>query len=552
MPRRPRANPVRELARLVRTSGQDAAGEKTRALRELVGRARLPAAELPALQDLLLFLRAHPDDAAVFQAAGAALARLRAWAPRRPPAVFEETGLPGSVSGDAWGFALLRRLTRLHPGTLELDWDALEDPGPLQAAVVRVLAGAEVPGLDDIRLEWDDWMAAARARPGQTDLEVLLELFAGAPGSASEREARYDACALPVRWRHENPGGARAELLWPCPRPVPLDGPPPQAPTLAPLLRRAPSFRRLAPAEGERFLDLATSVLATRRSEIRPLSHGSAHDVTWVEAGRGLAVVLVGVGPEEREALEALYTMLLVRNGVPIAYGPASITAGCTEMGLQLFPEFRGRETRWLYAQTLRALHHVLGSRHFFLTAYGVGAGNPEALQAGSFWFYRRLGFRPASAEVERLARAEERRFARSPGARSTLATLKRLAETSVHLDLSRGRWHPLPLGPVGLAVTRRIVGVHGGDRARAAREDARLVARALGGRAGLPSATLALLAPVLALDPALARRPRVERAALRAYVRAKGAPSEREADAHLRAAPGFLAALRKAAEPSG
>jgi hypothetical protein len=42
----------------------------------------------------------------------------------------------------------------------------------------------------------------------------------------------------------------------------------------------------------------------------------------------------------------------------------------------------------------------------FPLTDYGMGAGDPEALRADSFWFYRRLGFRPTSAEVEPLANA--------------------------------------------------------------------------------------------------------------------------------------------------
>lgn len=261
-------------------------------------------------------------------------------------------------------------------------------------------------------------------------------------------------------------------------------------------------------------------------------------------------VALVGVVPGYREALESLYTALLLQNGVPIAYGPASVAAGCCELGLNLFEEFRGVETRHVFAQYLRVLHQVLGARAFFVTAYGMGAGNPEALRAGSFWFYRRLGFRPSNPAVEVLAQTEEARLGASPGARSDLRTLRRLSDTSVWFDLSRGACRPLALGRIGLAVTRRIVAEHRGEREAGRRRDATRVARALALGGTVPRATLELLAPVLALDPELERRPARERARLARFCRAKAGPSEGGADRWLQSCPGVLAALSRAAEP--
>lgn len=558
-----REDPVVALAELARTFGAAAARRKRGLLARLAATPRFSPARLALLQETLLFLLAYPDDRRVLEAARAQVARLRSVvgaALERAGAAGEEalrdSGLPGTAMVDTYGFPLLLRLRRLFPGALEIDWDEEPDTGKLQAAVVQLLLGAEVPGLDDITLDWDDWLAACRpeapAAERPRDLDLLLDLFERAPLRPTEREWRFDGCELPVRWRLDRVGSARCELLAPSTRPHYQRRAPASSAVAFETLVRAPLADpgRLPRREGERFLDLAAAALAVRQSEIRPLSYGNPEDVTQVACGSGLVVALIGAVPGYREALESLTTVLLLKNGVPVAYGPASVSAGCCELGLNLFDEFRGVETRWLYAQYLRVVHHVLGARAFFLTPYGMGVGNPDALRAGSFWFYRRLGFRPSNPEVEALARAEEARLVRQKGARSDLRTLRRLAETSVWLHLARGGTAPLPLGPIGLAVTRRVAREHGGDRARAQRRDEARVARALGLRKG--EGALPLLAPVLALDAELERRPLRERRALAAFVRAKAAPSEVGADARLLACPGWLAALRRAAAREG
>lgn len=548
--------PVRALSALARTFGPEAARQKRAWLERLGAARRLSATQLVSAQETLLFLLAYPDDAATLAGARAAVRHLGGWSAAvraRSPAALADTGLPGSAMVDTYGFPLLQRLSRLFPGDLELDWDEAPDTARLQAAVVQLLHGAEVPGLDDITLDWDDWFAACRTDAGQRDLELLLRLFERAPLRPTEREWRFDGCELPVRWRLDAEGSARSELLWPVARPhFRRRAPARSGASFTALVRRPLADPgRLARAAGQRFVDFAAAALAVRQSEIRPLSYGNPADVTLVECGAGLVVALVGAVPEYREALESLYTVLVLQNGVPIAYGPASVSAGCCELGLNLFDEFRGVETRHLYAQYLRVVHHVLGARYFFLTSYGMGAGNPEALRAGSFWFYRRLGFRPTRARVEALARAEERRLARTPGARSDMATLRRLSDTAAFLDLSAGRCRPLALGRLGLAVTRRLTQAYGGERELGLRRDVARVRRALQPRAVLPRAALELLAPLLALDDELERRPRRERAALERFLRAKAAPSEVGADAHLSACPGFVDALRRAAPPA-
>lgn len=135
-------------------------------------------------------------------------------------------------------------------------------------------------------------------------------------------------------------------------------------------------------------LDLALCALSSRNLEIYPLMYGDPEDVNLVDVGRGLTVMLSGVRPELRSPLEAVFFFSILKNGVPIAYGPASS----------------------------------------FL---------------GAFWFYRKLGFSAVNPAVEALAQSEEAIMAEQPGYRCSLATLRKLSHTSAYLDLSGGRCRP-------------------------------------------------------------------------------------------------------------
>jgi hypothetical protein len=299
-------------------------------------------------------------------------------------------------------------------------------------------------------------------------------------------------------------------------------------------------------------LDVALAALCSRNLEIHPLAYADPRDVTRADVGRGVSVVISGMTPELRSVPESDLFFLIVKNGIPLAYGPASVFLGCCEMGVNLFPEFRGGEIRFLYAQLLRSLHHLAGARYFFLVAYGMGEDNPDALKSGAFWFYRRLGFRAANPEVEALARAEEAIMARRPGHRSDLATLKKLSHTEAYLDLSKGACRPIDMGRLGRAVTRLVATEYGGDREAAMRGTARSMTGVLGipdHPAWSPQEKEALrrMAPVAALVPDLSDWSRRERAALAAWIRAKGAGSELACasigSAHARLAQGLARA---------
>ena len=548
---------IADLVRSAGTFGADAAKRKLRLLTRIADGKRCSARDLLQLHDALCFLRAYPDNAQVLSAVESLIRLLRPWLhsldidPDSP--LLENEGFPGAVTRYEFSLPLLQRMQPRFRDCFEIDWDELEDPNPLVNALGLLVTSPECQGLDDINLELGDWFAAARPDRSETDLEFLISLFANGSLGDAATDLFYESCSIPIRFELAEPGTARSELIWPVDRvhyqKQDLDR---KRRTLASVVRRPFTHaRKLSARQGEAIIALAQGALCARSLEIRTLSYANAHDVTLADCGRGLQIALIGVVPRYRDPLESHYCTLVLKNGVPIAYGPGTVSLGCCEIGLNLFPEFRGAEVRFIYPQFVRALHQLLGASYFFLTPYGMGRDNAAAIRTGAFWFYRKLGFRPTNPDVEALALQEEQQMRATPGYRSNHAMLRRMSDTSVFFDLSGGECRPLDLSAIGLHQSRFIAKIHGGDRRRAVQACISRVARALGhpGVAKLsPERRRAweMLAPLLATIPDLEHWSARDKQRLLRILHEKGGPGERGVDRMIRAHDRLCVALRE------
>jgi hypothetical protein len=529
------ADPVRELAALSHTFGGEAAAQKRRLLETIAAAERFSARGLRELQDTLGFMLAYPDSPAVLAAVNRCVQRLRPQAARATggdpgKASFLNSGLPGSTTAHVFGYEVVRRLAELFPGSVDVDWDEMEDEMRLSDALAAVVSPAEARGLDDEGLDMETWLRACRARPGGNTLETILDWLERWPMPAERRSALFDGCELPVRFSLAGPGRGRLEAALKAPRiRYQTRVVPRETFSLPPRIRRPiAGARRLSPAAGRRRIDLSLLALGTRNLEIYPLIHADPARVTVVPCGRGFELTLAQVVPERRTVPEALFFFLIRKNGVPVAYGPASVFLGCCEMGINLFPEFRGGEIRYLYTQFMRVLYHLAFVRYFYVVPYGMGEDNEEALASGAFWFYRKLGFRASNPRVEALAREEEATMRKKPGYRSPRPVLRRLSHTYAVLDLSRGTVPRFNYARLGRRVTRLIDGDYGGDRVRARRGCVRRLVRALGITGydrwdPRQKTAMEQLAPCFAVIPGLERWSARERSALAVAIRARG-----------------------------
>jgi hypothetical protein len=496
------------------------------------------AEALLARHERLCFERAFPRSAAARRRAEHALAGFERLVGKRRDEL-ANTGIAGTIYHYPFNHAMARWLSARYGSAVEIDWAAYRRRAwdDVAALLSLAVAWAENEGLDDDDVPSWEWIRVAKGRDRRTDLAWLLDLLAAQRFAPALEAHLYESLNLPLRW---DLAGCRDAITH-----ARLPGRPFYHRTLrtgrpadfAAEVRRPPGrLRLLAPAAGRRVIDAARAALSQREREFHVIVHGHDREVYAVAAGRGLDLYVIGLAPALRLTLESDYGALLVKNGVPIGYGYAVLLFDRADIGINIFPGYRGGESAYVFDRFCAVFHHHFGARTFVMRRYQVGHHNPEGIDAGSFWFYHRLGFRPLDHAVRRAAEVEAARLARRPGTRSTPATLRRLARSDLVLDIGGApaeRFRDVDVRAVGLAVTRAVRRHHGGDRARAVRESVRHVARALGAASVPPR-----LAPVAALVPGLARWEPGQRRHLLALLRSKERPRER---------PFVLAMLRHA-----
>ena len=483
---------------------------------------------LIARHERLCFARAFPRSAGELRRAERELAAFERLAvPHRDE--LRNTGIAGTTYRYPFNYAMTRWLRARYGRAVEIDWPAYRRrPWDDVAALLSlVVAWSENEGLDDDDVPSWEWIRTAKGPDRRTDLGWLLDLLA-AQRLAPKLEAHlFESLNLPVRWDLAGCRDAITHARLPA-KPFfhrrlrsgrPAD--------FAREVLRAPGpLQLLTPERADRVIDAARAALSQREREFHVIVHAHRREVYRVAAGRGLEIYVIGLAPALRLTLESDYGALLVKNGVPIGYGYAVLLFDRADIGINIFPTYRGGESPYVFDRFCAVFHHHFGARKFVMRRYQIGHHNPEGIEAGSFWFYYKLGFRSLARTVRGEAEAERARLERRAGARSEPGVLRRLARSDMMLatdGTGPEEFRDVEVRRVGFAVTRSIRARHGGDRAIAIAAAVRTVALALGAEA-VPER----LAPVAALIPGLGRWEPGERRGLLALLRAKELPRER------------------------
>jgi hypothetical protein len=255
--------------------------------------------------------------------------------------------------------------------------------------------------------------------------------------------------------------------------------------TLARELAAPPlAVKRLAPATARKMIELILDTSAMRFRELYGFSHPDDTRVFSADAGRGVEIVFFGLAPGWRLPLRAYHAGMFFKNGVPAGYVETLSLFNRAEVGFNLYYTFRDGESAWLYAQLLHLFHQALGVNCFSVDPYQIGDENPEAIDSGAFWFYRKLGFRPVDAQLAALALREEERIAHTPGYRSSRRTLQRLAKGYVLFEgpgAEAGQWDSFSIRNVGIEATRALAARFGSNTERMRHAASRFAARHFG-----------------------------------------------------------------------
>jgi hypothetical protein len=281
-------------------------------------------------------------------------------------------------------------------------------------------------------------------------------------------------------------------------------------------------------------MDTIREVMAVRYRELYGTTLGDPNTVTRATLGRGVVMYFWNLPATRRLPLRAYFAGFTLKNGVPINYIEAIGLCEWIEVGFNTFYTYRQGETAWIYAQALRCLGALTGATTISVYPYQIGQNNDEAIDSGAFWFYRKLGFRSGSQDLEQLAKREEQKIAANPQYRTPKKTLKRLAEAHVFYDLpgsKRYAWDNFSARNLGLRVNRRMAREFEGDassmRSAAVSEVSRALEINLSGWTSAERSALDNWALLLALIPDLRRWPAKEKQDAAKIIRARAGSNE-------------------------
>lgn len=545
---------LRALAELERRRfefGPEAAARRLELLGRLA-RARLASARaVSRLHDVLCFIRAYPDDAAILAQAEKMLQGFQLRADLRAHrTALANTGIAGTTIHYRFFAGQAHWLARKWPQQLKLDRSDREAEVRIAQALPTLLTHAEACALRELKEPAYRGLDRLRGS-GETDAVFLLRNAAAMPGSGFTREAFVDSMDASFVLA-PGPGTPSRTLERFDAAPVVLrsEAPPRGRPDLRQELERAPrALKRLTGHRAQSLVDLARGAMAVRERSLEAFSFADARDAWLVDDGDGLAFCFAGVIPERRHAVASYYGGLTLRNGVPIGYWQADILGAGAALSFNTFEAFRGAEAAHVFVRWLAALRHLFGTTSFSIEPYQLGKGNEEGIESGAWWFYAKLGFRPRDPAALALAAAELRKAARRSRHRTAPATLRRLAGHHVFFDADPSRPRPfVSLAELGMRCGMALSARGATDRTRAVDEasDALMHLCALDSLRSFTSAQREAwrrLAPVLAMLDVV-RWSAGERHALVELVRAKGGRSERDYVLRYRAHPRLDAAI--------
>jgi hypothetical protein len=532
---------MRDLTALERLKLRYGAGIAARRLRLLrrLDRTRLKsAAAVQRLHELLCFLRAYPDDAAVHAQVERMLARFAQRADLRAHRdELAATGIAGTTHWFPYFWPTARWAVECWPALLQFDRSDKEAADNLLKALPLLASPLEAAALKETRL--DGFAAIDRLRGRQTDAACVVHRVAALPAAEPVREAIYDAlnpsCHLLPGRSAAGPTPSRTLDRLPV---TPAYRSAPFAPGRADLraeLERAPrAFGCLPPRAGARVLDLARRALAVRQRDLDAIAWGNERDVWWVDDFDGRAYALIGMQPARRAPVAAIYGTLYLQNGVPVGYGQSDHVGRACALSFNVFDTFRGGEASQVLARLMAALHAVFGAASFSVEPYQLGQDNDEGIASGAWWFWFKHGFVPREAAALKAVRAEQQRSARAPAHRSSEETLRQLARWHLYFELDPAQPTPLPpLAELGLRAAARLASIDD-ERDAALARCVRQAQRACGLRSERPLSSAERdawrqWAPLLVLLPGLSRWPQADRQAICNLITAKAAPSERE-----------------------
>ncbi len=429
---------LRCLNKVYKEYSEQAAVEKITLLRAFENRSIKTAAQLLEFHEILCFLRAYPDNPEILKQVEKLLHTFHERKDLNKHR--EELANSGVVATPIYFrffWPMARWLAETHPQKLYLDWAEIKDTRCLMSflpVLLPELKTSEFENFERTPMEWFKKLKGAN----ETDATFLMRRLDTIFSTAFEREALHNFMDLSFKLTPDRTTPSRTLSRNKIRSIVYQENHLQTKPVdLRKVLRQKPqNIRHLSPPHGEELINLAREAMLTRERDHDAFSYGNRHDVRLVDYADGFQFACIGIIPERRYLLPAYYGFLSMQNGIPIGYFQVNVLFKTAELPFHIFENFRGVETTLIYARAIALTHLLFDAQHFVVDPYQLGQDNEDAIAAGVWWFYYKMGFRSRDRDIRQIIRSELKKKEINPNHRSSHATLSQLANEHLHFDM--------------------------------------------------------------------------------------------------------------------
>lgn len=430
---------IAELTSIRATFDEASLLRKEKIVQELLHKKTDQPNELLELSETLLFLLAYPHHKSFWKELNLLLKKAKAGIKTmirktKKEGPFENTGMIATRVKACFSYELIEWLLHAHPGAVKLDSFGT-DPELVFTTLSPFLSASMREHFNEGGYESvEQWLAHSVSKNRNEQLLFIIQLYANAKLPLTVRNQLFDQLEmyvdtdlniLPSRIDIRGPQRPlfyHKEALW---RKIDLqqllnDPLPP------PLL--------LKENEKQQVIGSMRRQLLCLYRETDPVTYADSNDLHVFDAGRGMDIALIGMDPAHRNPVDAYIGFMAFKNRLPYAYGGAWLLGKMAKVGINVFPSYRGGESAWFFAQLLRVYQQVFQPSYFVAEPYQVGRNNPEGIQTGAFWFYYRLGFRPAQKKLQLLAKKEFERLVQNKNHKTPKRILEQLVEDEMVL----------------------------------------------------------------------------------------------------------------------
>lgn len=422
---------ISELFTIRNQYGQGKVLEKLQLLRSINVKKIKSSQTAQTLYATLLFLQAYPENKTIHTQAEDTLQLLTEHIHNHENFAYQlyNTGITGTTLCAGFSFEIVKWLRKTHAASARFN-SFEKDEACIQPLISVIMNKAESEIFQDGNATWKDWLK--RVKPKEDILDQLIAIFDSSDIRAEVKDEIWNAlginieidfvthCRLPesltknfyhrtlIRNQKNNE---------PFPTPVPVN---------------------LTPAAAEQIMDCSRMILLRHLREIDPISFTAANLISYYHLPRGISIALMGMVPERRHPIDSYLGYMVFKNGLPVAYAGSWILFNSGRIGLNVFPGYRGGETRFIFEQVLQLHAGVYHLKRFTADPYQIGKDNSDGIRSGAFWVYYHAGFRPIEKKQQQVAATEAAKISRSKKYRSAPAVLKELANSRLEMVLQK------------------------------------------------------------------------------------------------------------------